>query len=505
MHKTIALAAAFPLLMLAESMPLIKSVTVRGSAANVRLVTQVGRPFDAAVIGEDVHRLWRTGRFADIRVEAQPDADVARIVFQLSLRCTRELHKILIVPAVPDLHVKVPEGSDVDAFRAYTIAREAERRLHAVGFDGARVTSEIKPLTGNRADLVLYVKAGERTRTDIRFAGDPVLPAVALRGVMKQIRAQRTLPSESGLARLRSLYLAQGYFDAKLHVDAVETGKRTRITIQVRSGPRYTPSPASAGICPSLLAQRRAAERGGILDFAAALHVPDLSVTVDRGRPYRIGRIEFTGLHHYRDVVVRRSLLVDEGEPLDEELLRKSLARLNRAAMFEPLGIEDASVNTNETTGVADITIHLAERKRGAWNVSGPIGPPSLLGPLQASIGVRLPAWTSYLVSVSLIPFVHPLAPVLALTRPFTPGEGWKSGWMIAPQLGWRTSGLAYGATQISQRLLPLLAGDSGLAPDLPVAVEGVGTEGVMICEAPKPRMRALRTAASFSLRLLGR
>jgi outer membrane protein assembly factor BamA len=319
MHKTIALTAAFSLLLLAESMPLIKSVTVPGSAPNVRLVTQVGQPYDAAVIGEDVHRLWRTGRFADIRVEAQPDVDGTRILFDLAPKLTHRLHKILIVPPAPDLHVKVPEGADVDAFRAFTVAREAERRLQALGFGGTRVTYEIKPVAGNQADLVLYVKAGDRLRTDVRLTGDTALPPAALRGVMKQIRAQRMLPSESDLARLRSLYLAQGYFDAKVHMDAVETGKRTLVTIRVR------------------------------------------------------------------------------------------------------------------------------------------------------------------------------------------PGDGWKSGWMIAPQLGWRASGLAYGATQIQRRLLPILAGDGVLEPDLPVAVEGAAAGGVMVCEAPKPRMRALRTAASFSLRLPGR
>jgi hypothetical protein len=121
-----------------------------------------------------------------------------------------------------------------------------------------------------------------------------------------------------------------------------------------------------------------------------------------------------------------------------------------------------------------------------------------------------------YTASLSLIAFTHPLIPVLsigpkstllpvlAFARPFTPGEGWKSGFMIAPQLGWQASGVLYGTTQLQQRLLPLLAGDRGLVPDLPVRVEGAAEEGLMMCEAPKPRMSGLRTGASWTLRLMG-
>jgi hypothetical protein len=121
------------------------------------------------------------------------------------------------------------------------------------------------------------------------------------------------------------------------------------------------------------------------------------------------------------------------------------------------------------------------------------------------------------MASVSLIAFSQPLLPALSIlpkarllpvamfTRPYTPGDGWKSGLLIAPQLGWRATPLAYATTQLQQRLLPLLAGDSGLLTDLPVTVVGPREDGLMICEAPKPRMKTLRTAASFSLRLLGR
>jgi len=523
MRSILTFGVIFPLVLLGDSLPLIKSVRFVGGSPNVFVGTQVGRPYDTAVIHDDVKRLWRTGRYHDIRVEADPGADGTRITFDLVAAHPRELHKILIAPNVGSMQIKLPEGSPIDQMSARAIARQAEEKLRAGGFSGARVSYEIQPYAGNKVDLVLHPEMGDRLKIEsVRFAGDLGLTPDALVRALLQTRVRRLRhPAysadavDSDIARLRSLYITNGYYDARVHLDNVDIRKRALITIHIRSGERSTPTPAETGICRSLLAERRAAEKKGILDFNPKLHVPDLSVSVDRGRPYRVGRIEFAGLHHFTDASVRRNLVLDEAEPMDEHLLRKSLARLNRAGIFETVGAEDAHMTTNEQTGVADITINLVERKRGAWNLSGPVGPASFAGPLEGSISSRL-LW-GFTASVSVIAFSHPLLPALsilpkagllpmaAVTRPYSPGEGWKSGLVIAPQLGWRAMGLAYGTTQIQQRILPLLAGDSGLVPDLPVTVVGPGQEGLMICEAPRPRMHALRTAASFALRLLGR
>ena len=245
----------------------------------------------------------------------------------------------------------------------------------------------------------------------------------------------------------------------------------------------------------------------------------DLAASIDGGVPYRVGRIEFIGRKHYSEAMLRRNLLLDEGQLLDERLLRKSVARLNQTQLFDPIGERDVHIRTDEASQVADVSILLRERKGGAWNLSGPVGPASFAGPLEASLRSRLPAWGSgllelstYSVALSLYAFAPPLSiaskhtfiPVLALQRPFLPGEGWRSGFYIAPQLGWRALGLIYATTQIQQRLLPALAGDRGLVPELPVTVETSRGDAQMFCEPPALRSMPLRTGAGVALRLLG-
>jgi outer membrane protein insertion porin family len=499
MRSTLLSVFIFSTLVSAESTPpVIKSVTLRGTLLKENLTTQVGQPFNADAIDKDVHQLWSTGRFGDIRVETGQQPDGTNVIFNVVEAPRPEVHK-----TVPELHKAPPD------------------------------------------DQHLRVKT-------VNFAGDPGIDPAQLRRALRALKARRIIPRVSGLwpgwrllpdyspeavesdlGRLRSLYFSKGYFDASVRVDNTELhDKQADVTFFVRSGPRYETNEPIPQVCSSLLAQRRDAERHGIIDFAAALHVQpiadssnsvNLTTSIDHGPPYRIGRINFTGLRHYSDALVRGNLLVDEGQWLDELQLRKSADRINQAEMFEPITAAGIALHTNEKTGIADITIHLKERKRGSWNLSGPVGPASFAGPLEGSISSRLPPWgrgllelSSYTASLSLIAFSQPLVPVLsilpkgtlipvlAFSRPFTPGEGWKSGFSIVPQLGWQASALLYATTQIQRRLLPLLSGDRGLVPELPVTVEGPNASGTMFCEPPPPRLMPLRTAASLSVRLLG-
>src|SRR6202011_5748829 len=131
-----------------------------------------------------------------------------------------------------------------------------------------------------------------------------------------------------------------------------------------------------------------------------------------------------------------------------------------------------------EKTGIADITVHLTERKRGAWNLSGPVGPLSLAGPLRGSVSSRLPPWgqgllelSTYTLSFNMFAFSRSFLPVLslaskktvfpvvALERPFLPGAGWLSGLALSPQIGWKAATAGYASTQLHRRLQPLIAG----------------------------------------------
>ena len=537
-------------LLFAESVPgIVRSVNLSGSHLHVNLSTQVGRPYDSATVSKDLRSLWNLGRFEDIRVEKSQKPDGIDLTFHVVESKREILHATKIEPSTYGLRLDLPEGTPINRLRAGDVARAAQEHLRADGFPDARVEPKLMPYGENEVDLRLWVTAGSRLRVkEVDFTGEPLFETKQLRAQLRALRTRRVLPgfpglwngwllrpaythdaAESDLTYLRSFYLSKGYLDANVRLDGVDfESSRATVRYFVDPGPRYEVRDTTIPkLCAGLLQERRAAEHEGILDFSATVtarrvddHNPvvELHTGIDRGEPYRVGRINFVGNHHYRDTLLRGNLLIDEGALLDGRLLRKSASRLNRTNLFEPITERDIAIGTSETSGIANITIRLHERKAGAWNISGPVGPPSLAGPLEGSLSMRLPPWGSgllqlstYTASLSMYAFgspilraagiKFPLLPVLALQRPFSPAEGWKSGFVIAPQLGSRLLAITYPVTQIQQRLIPLLEGDGNAVPELPVRFVKPSGESVLYCEPRQPRMLWLRRGAIFALR----
>jgi outer membrane protein insertion porin family len=554
----------------------VTSVKILGSNLAVNLATQEGQPYDARAIEKDVHQLWSTGRFSDIRVETTEEPGGTAVAFRVTQGPDLRLRHLRIEPSSFGLHPKIDEGTSVSPLRAHEIALEAQKRLNAEGYLDARVDSSLLPVARHTADVQLTVRAGKPV--DVRaveLAGHTGLDEKDLRSALRDLRIRRLLPGIPGvwdgwrifpaynrdavdadLNRLRSLYISKGYFDADVRFDGAKIrGNSAIVKLDVQPGPQYRVrewmvtgtrvpfAPVHPGgllragdLCSCLFTARHDVERRGILDFSAKLNVQragaeapgtspvaDLTASVIEGRPYRVGRITFTGNRRYTDATVRRNLVLDEGDWLDRRLLRKSIARLNQTLQFEALDENSVGIRPRPRTGEADFEIRLTEGNRRAWSISGPLGTMSFAGPLQASLSSRLPPWgqgvfelSTYTASLSLLAFSQPLLPLLSLTstrhlllvlaleRPFTPGEGWRSGFVIAPQMGWRFSAMSYAAAQLQHRLSPQLTGAGSLEPELSVIMQRPQGDTTLLCMPPKPRFAGLRLAAAMLVQFLG-
>jgi len=563
-----------PVVSVTSEAPVIQSVRVEGTSSTVELKTQVGQKFDAALVQSDVRRLWATGRFDDIRVESAPETDGTAVTFHVVETPQLLLHQLHVEPSTYGLQMNLPEGIPMSRLRAHQIAYQAEQDLRSDGFRTATVDYDLVPYVGNKVDLRLDIDAGERIKVKkVDFQGNTAFDEKELRGQLRALKIRRVTPPIPGIwsgwhlypgynpdgvqgdvALLRSFYISHGYFDANVKLNDVQVVKKEAyVNLQVDSGQLYhvrswhvmgtgvlpkVVHPQNElmryqNFCSTLFVARRAAERDGILDFTVNLQVQpteastqeapeaDLTASIERGKPFHVGHIEFIGNRHFSEATVRSNFLLDEGDLLDEYKLRKSMVRLNETNYFAPLNERNTFIKTDPETGTADIDFHVIERKRGSWALSGPVGPASVAGPVEASIRTRLPAWGSglleastYTVSLSLFAFTRailpvglpriPLIPIAALSRPYTPGQGWKSGFMIVPQIAWQYMVLGYGVSQMEHRLVPVLQGDRGLEPEIPVAVETPNSRSTMFCEPPTPRLAPVRTALVFGLRFIG-
>lgn len=97
----------------------------------------------------------------------------------------------------------------------------------------------------------------------------------------------------------------------------------------------------------------------------------DFILQFEEDKQFFINRIEFVGNTTTRDKVIRRELLLDEGDIFNSRLWDVSLLRLNQLNYFETLKPEHADVKQNAKEGTVDITLKVKEKGKNSIGFSG--------------------------------------------------------------------------------------------------------------------------------------
>lgn len=91
--------------------------------------------------------------------------------------------------------------------------------------------------------------------------------------------------------------------------------------------------------------------------------IADFLITVDEGRQFKIGSIKFAGADKSTIELLRRELMVHDGEVFNNDLLNESIARMNNTGLYDRIDPNrDVDYKTNEKTALLDLTIRLKKR-----------------------------------------------------------------------------------------------------------------------------------------------
>ena len=101
-----------------------------------------------------------------------------------------------------------------------------------------------------------------------------------------------------------------------------------------------------------------------VMDFDELQKVVNLTVNIDEGRQYIVNRISFTGNTTTPDEVLRREILLKEGEVFNASLLTLSLSRLSQLGFFEEIRIEDAWIQPSASEPKVDVNLRVKEKAR---------------------------------------------------------------------------------------------------------------------------------------------
>jgi outer membrane protein insertion porin family len=107
-------------------------------------------------------------------------------------------------------------------------------------------------------------------------------------------------------------------------------------------------------------------------DINNATKVIDVTLKFDEGKQYYVRRIEFSGNTTTRDKVIRRELLIDEGQLFNKHAWEVSILRLNQLDYFDKLDADKAAeVKRNTKEGTVDLLLKLHEKGKQSIGLQG--------------------------------------------------------------------------------------------------------------------------------------
>ena len=100
--------------------------------------------------------------------------------------------------------------------------------------------------------------------------------------------------------------------------------------------------------------------------------IADFLITIDEGKQFTLRRLEFIGNTFTRDNVLRREVLMNEGDIYNQSAFEYSIVRLNQLGYFNPIDKDkDADYRTNEEEGLVDVNIKVTEKGRQSISFNG--------------------------------------------------------------------------------------------------------------------------------------
>ncbi|MBI1790921.1 MAG: outer membrane protein assembly factor BamA [Acidobacteria bacterium] len=415
------------------------------------IFSKKGDRVDKEILRRDFMALWNTGRFDDITLETEAGKTGVivrfvvverRVVRTIKYDGMKSITVSEILDRFKERKVGLSVESQYDPNRVQRAAVVLKEYLAERGRQFATVTPDVRQIPPSSLSVNFVVNEGPKVKVGtIDVTGNEVFKdKVAIRamknsrpiGIPRSILFEnifaKTFDStklEEDKERLREAYREKGYFLAKVLDHKVEMrdvgggkfriplfypnkpGKRADLTVPVEEGRQYRLGKITfAGVklfrTPETLMRpvfqmgegdvfstaklRKGFEQlrklYGEFGYIDAVTEPgfdfpggdkiDLTLTAEEGKQFFVRRIDFSGNTTTRDKVIRREVLLDEGDMFNTRLWDVSILRLNQLGYFEVLKENEAAeIKRNPQSNTVDITLKVKERGKNSIGLTG--------------------------------------------------------------------------------------------------------------------------------------
>ncbi len=404
--------------------PKIYKISIKGqkrieaAAIEAKLISKAGDSYCKSHISEDVKSIFAMGFFYDITVDKKKNSKGIQLIYSVV-----EKPPILKISYAGNSEVdddELEEATGIKAFEILNLSKvqkgieKIQKIYEDKGYYLARISYETKKMPRkDGVDLKFKIEENDRvTVKKITFLGNKHISEEELKTIMMTREggffsfvsgsgAYKKEDFDRDLHALNFLYLNQGFAQVKIEsplITVTPDKKGIFITFHVQEGEPFnigsvnftgdllfTDEELSQSIETKkglvfaydrlqrdlLALQAKYGDRGyaftnpiprtRIMEEEHLIHV---TFEIDKGQKVYIGEINVKGNSKTRDKVVRRELLIHEGELYNETKKRESLAAIRRLGFFEEVNFIQ-STPKNELN-IVNIDIQVKERQTGS-------------------------------------------------------------------------------------------------------------------------------------------
>lgn len=420
-----------------QSKNTIAKISVKGTkildpdVVLMRIRTRKGDGLDGKQLNEDIKRIFDLGYFSDVKASVDQTREGMELVFTVAEKSRIEKIVIEGSDAVDEEDILAAMSSKTGAvLNEKLLAQDIEKVLELYRKEGyylAKLSHKVEEHANHSASLVFTVEEGKKLYiSEVKLQGaeqldsDEVLDELALSphnmlswytgsGVLREDYLERDT------AAIGAYYLNRGFMDVVVgepQVEYLEEG--IVITFRVKEGKRYKvgnvafkgdliePDDVLLGIVgldewkadETYLSYSQLQDDTNKLTDYYTQHgyafadvdydtnkvdgdAIDVTYKVTKKNKVYVRNVSITGNTQTRDNVIRRDVLLADGEVFDGEKLRKSNRKLNNLGFFSAAEVE---MVPTEKPDEVDLKVKVKEQNTGAlmagvgWNSWGGVG-----------------------------------------------------------------------------------------------------------------------------------
>ncbi len=380
------------------------------------LTLQPGDSFDPYEVNESLKSLFATGLFSDVSFFRQGESLVVELVENPIINRVAFEGNETVEDSSLESEIQLRPRVVYTRSRVQDDVERITQIYRRLGRFSVTVDPKLIALDQNRVDIVFEISEGPKTKIQaINFIGNKRYQDDVLRGVIqsKEKRWYRFLTADDNYDEdriafdedlLRRFYLSQGYADFKVDATVAELspdredffvtytiteGERYRFgnidfenrlrgldesvlraSLQTRSGEWYNADLVEDTTLE--LTDQAANLQYGFVEIEPRIQLDsteklvNLTYIIKESPRVFVERIEIKGNVRTLDEVIRREILLLEGDPYNRRKLRKSEQQIRDLAFFETVNVETLQGSRPD---LAVIQVNVREQSTGELSV----------------------------------------------------------------------------------------------------------------------------------------